>query len=147
MRTHRTPVLLVTAAAAACLALAGCNPQAADPGTGPASATPPATTAAAPPATTAAAPAPAGSAPAPPKAGKPSAAVPDFVGQVLQAAQDGAQAAGFFLLSSHDALGKNRNQVLDRNWKVCTQTPAAGTKTGTDTKIDFGTVKIEESCP
>ncbi|MFJ3514285.1 hypothetical protein [Streptomyces sp. NPDC090131] len=141
MCTHRTPVLLVTAAAAACLALAGCNPQAADPGTGPASATPPATTAAAPPATTAAAPAPAGSAPAPPKAGKPSAAVPDFVGQVLQAAQDGAQAAGFFLLSSHDALGKNRNQVLDRNWKVCTQTPAAGTK------IDFGTVKIEESCP
>ncbi|WP_327267081.1 hypothetical protein OG444_37350 [Streptomyces sp. NBC_01232] len=146
MRTHRTRVLLVTAAAAACLALAGCNPQAADDGTGPASATPGVTPPAAPHATTAA-PAPAGSTPAPPKAGKPSAAVPDFVGQVLQAAQDGAQAAGFFLLSSHDALGKNRNQVFDRNWKVCTQTPAAGTKTGIDTKIDFGTVKIEESCP
>ncbi len=74
-------------------------------------------------------------------------AVPDFVGQVLQTAQDGAQAQGFYLLTSHDSLGRNRNQVLDRNWKVCTQTPAAGTKTGTGTRLDFGTVKIEESCP
>ncbi|MFD9166816.1 hypothetical protein ACFVZ8_33240, partial [Streptomyces sp. NPDC059558] len=42
---------------------------------------------------------------------------------------------------------ENRNQVLDRNWKVCTQTPRGGTTTGTDTKIDFGTVKNEETCP
>ncbi|WP_438700706.1 hypothetical protein [Streptomyces antarcticus] len=73
--------------------------------------------------------------------------MPSFVGMVLQSAQDGAQAAGFFLLTSHDALGKNRLQVLDRNWRVCTQTPAPGTKTGTDTKLDFGTVKLEERCP
>ncbi|MER6314307.1 hypothetical protein ABT237_11120 [Streptomyces sp. NPDC001581] len=146
MRTYRTTALL---AALGCLALTGCDPQAADTGTSTSTtstSTNPAP--AAPPAATTAAPAPAGSAaPAPPKGGKPAAVVPQFVGQVLQTAQDGAQAAGFYLLSSHDALGKNRNQVLDRNWKVCTQTPAAGTATGTDTKIDFGTVKNEESCP
>ncbi|MEU7727550.1 hypothetical protein AB0B78_20275 [Streptomyces sp. NPDC040724] len=134
MRTHHTVTLL---AAAGCLALAGCDPQAADTGSSPAPAETAATTALA----------PAGSTPVPPKAGKPAAVVPDFAGQVLQSAQDGAQAAGFHLLSSHDALGKNRHQVLDRNWKVCTQTPAAGTATGTGTKIDFGTVKNEESCP
>ncbi|MEU9086290.1 hypothetical protein [Streptomyces sp. NPDC048357] len=141
MRTYRTIALL---AAVGCLALTGCDPQAAD--TSRSTSTNPAP--AAPPAATTAAPAPAGSAaPAPPKGGKTAAAVPNFVGQVLQSAQDGAQAAGFYFLSSHDALGKNRNQVLDRNWKVCTQTPPAGTATGTDTKIDFGTVKNEESCP
>ncbi|MFJ7591230.1 hypothetical protein ACIQZO_28410 [Streptomyces sp. NPDC097617] len=127
MRTHRPLALL--AVAAGCLALAGCDPQAADTGPAPGA---PATTR---------------SAAAPPKAGKTAAVVPDFVGQILQGAQDGAQAAGFYLLSSHDALGKNRNQVLDRNWKVCTQTPAAGTATSTDTRIDFGTVKNEEVCP
>ncbi|WP_404962549.1 hypothetical protein [Streptomyces sp. 147326] len=136
MRTHHTVTLL---AAIGCLALAGCDPQAADTSSSPSPA--------APPAATTAAPAPAGSAPVPPKAGKPAAVVPDFAGQVLQSAQNNAQAAGFYLLSSHDALGKNRHQVLDRNWKVCTQTPAAGTATATDTKIDFGTVKNEESCP
>ncbi|WP_159062039.1 hypothetical protein [Streptomyces sp. WM6368] len=134
----RTPHALALLAAAGCLALTACNPQAADTGAG---------TSPAPGATAPAGSAPAGSAPVPPKAGRTTAAVPDFVGQVLQDAQDGAQAAGFYLLSSHDALGKNRNQVLDRNWKVCTQTPRGGTATGTDTKIDFGTVKNEETCP
>jgi len=50
------------------------------------------------------------------------------------------------VLTSHDALGTDRMQVLDRNWKVCSQTPAAGAHS-TDTTIDFGTVKLEESCP
>ncbi|MER7823537.1 hypothetical protein ABTX85_13340 [Streptomyces sp. NPDC096097] len=133
MRVHHTISLLV---ATGCLALTGCDPQPADTGNGPA-----------PSAATAPAPAPAGSSAAPPKTGKAQAVVPDFVGQVLQTAQDRAQATGFYLLSSHDALGRNRHQVLDRNWKVCTQTPAAGTTTGTATRIDFGTVKNEESCP
>ncbi|MFG2989543.1 PASTA domain-containing protein [Streptomyces sp. NPDC048257] len=141
MRTHHAIALL---AAAGCLGLTGCDPQAAGSGT---STSP---VPGSPSATTAATLAPATGAPLPPKAGKPAAAVatvPDFVGRVLQDAQDGAQAAGFYVLSSHDSLGKNRNQVLDRNWKVCTQTPAPGAATSTDTKIDFGTVKNEESCP
>ena len=73
--------------------------------------------------------------------------VPNFVGKGLQSAQDEAQAAGFYNLASHDSSGRDRNQILDRDWKVCTQNPAAGTKTSTDTKLDFGTVKLAETCP
>ena len=73
--------------------------------------------------------------------------VPSFIGKGLQSAQDEAQAAGFYNLDSHDSSGRDRNQILDRDWKVCTQTPAAGQKTSTDTKLDFGTVKLDETCP
>lgn len=74
-------------------------------------------------------------------------AVPNFVGMGLQSAQDTAQAAGFYSLKSHDSLGRARNQILDRDWKVCTQNIAAGTKTSTDTELDFGAVKLKETCP
>jgi len=73
--------------------------------------------------------------------------VPNFVGQGLQAAQDAAQAKGFYLLKSHDSTGGGRLQVFDRNWKVCTQNRAAGKTVPADTELDFGTVKLEESCP
>ncbi|MEU9240878.1 PASTA domain-containing protein [Streptomyces sp. NPDC048385] len=75
-----------------------------------------------------------------------TAVLPDMVGKGLQSAQDQAQAAGFYYLTSHDALGRGRNQILDRGWKVCAQTPKPG-KRATDTKIDFSTVKLEETCP
>lgn len=75
-----------------------------------------------------------------------SAALPDLTGQDLQSAQDQAQAAGFYVLTSHDALGSGRMQILDRNWTVCSQTPTAGDRP-TDTRVDFGAVKTEESCP
>ncbi|MFJ7066499.1 PASTA domain-containing protein [Streptomyces sp. NPDC101115] len=74
------------------------------------------------------------------------AALPDMTGKGLQSAQDQAQAAGFYNLRSHDALGRGRMQALDRNWKVCGQTPAAG-EHPTDVKVDFATVKLEEDCP
>ncbi|MFF8656813.1 hypothetical protein [Streptomyces huasconensis] len=74
------------------------------------------------------------------------AVLPDMSGKGLQSAQNQAQKAGFYGLSSHDALGRDRMQAFDRNWKVCSQTPKAGTHP-TDTKIDFATVKLEESCP
>ncbi|MEV1061891.1 PASTA domain-containing protein [Streptomyces sp. NPDC050263] len=73
--------------------------------------------------------------------------VPEFIGMGLQAAQDSAQAAGFRRLTSHDSLGRDRNQILDRSWKVCSQTPAAGKSVSTDTELDFGAVKSEETCP
>lgn len=72
--------------------------------------------------------------------------LPNFVGQQLQASQDGAQAAGFYSLSSTDATGAGRMQVLDRHWKVCGQTPKAGTHPLTTT-VSFSTVKNEEACP
>jgi beta-lactam-binding protein with PASTA domain len=73
--------------------------------------------------------------------------VPAFTGMGLQSAQDTAQAAGFYNLTSHDALGRDRNQILDRDWKVCSQNLKAGASTSTDTKLDFGAVKLKETCP
>lgn len=90
--------------------------------------------------------APKSSEPAPPDGKSETAALPDFTGKGLQSAQDEAQTVGFYILDSHDALGRGRMQALDRNWKVCSQTPAPGSHS-TDTKIDFGTVKLEEDCP
>lgn len=75
-----------------------------------------------------------------------TAELPDLTGETLQAAQDTAQAAGFYGLTSSDATGAARMQLLDRNWQVCAQTPAAGSHP-TDTIVDFSTVKLEESCP
>ncbi|MER5341513.1 PASTA domain-containing protein [Streptomyces mirabilis] len=74
-------------------------------------------------------------------------AVPDFVGMGLQSAQDAAQAAGFYALTSHDALGRDRLQVFDRNWKVCGQNYEAGKTIPTSTRLDFAAVKLAESCP
>ncbi|MFF5705023.1 PASTA domain-containing protein [Streptomyces sp. NPDC012794] len=131
MRTRHTITLLTAATA---LALAGCNPPAASTAGKPAAADTPA----APGTPSSAAPTP-----APVKAGR----LPSFVGKGLQTAQDEAQAAGFYVLKSHDALGRDRLQTLDRNWKVCSQTPAGGSTVDTGTTIDFGAVKLEESCP
>ena len=60
----------------------------------------------------------------------PAAALPALVGKGLQAAEDEAQAAGFFALTSHDALGQGRDQVQDREWTVCFQDPAPGPAAG-----------------
>lgn len=73
--------------------------------------------------------------------------VPSLVGLGLQTAQDTAQAAGFSNLTSHDASGHGRMQILDRNWKVCDQTPAAGDRVDDGVKIDLGAVKLGEPCP
>jgi hypothetical protein len=75
-----------------------------------------------------------------------TAELPDLVGKGLQSAQDAAQAAGFFQLPSHDSLGRGRNQILDRDWNVCFQTPEPG-RHSTKTKIDLGAVKLDEACP
>jgi hypothetical protein len=72
--------------------------------------------------------------------------LPNLVGRGLQNAQDAARKAGFFTLISHDALGRGRHQILDRNWKVCFQNPPSGTMQ-TSSTVDFGAVKLAESCP
>ncbi len=75
-----------------------------------------------------------------------TAELPNLVGKGFQSAQDAAQAAGFSVLTSHDSLGRGRNQILDREWKVCFQKPKAG-QHSTDTEIDLGTVKLDKTCP
>ncbi|ARQ72382.1 hypothetical protein CAG99_15200 [Streptomyces marincola] len=72
--------------------------------------------------------------------------MPDLTGSGLQAAQDAAQDAGFHDLTSHDSLGRDRMQIMDRNWIVCFQSPEPG-EHATDTEIDFGAVKLAEECP
>lgn len=74
-----------------------------------------------------------------------TAALPDLVGLDLQAAQDEAQAAGFYALDDQDASGQGRLQVYDRNWTVCEQDPAPGTHP-TDTLVTLYAVKDNESC-
>ncbi|ONI84109.1 hypothetical protein ALI144C_15530 [Actinosynnema sp. ALI-1.44] len=84
-----------------------------------------------------------------PTAAKNSWTMPDLVGKQLQEAQDTIQRVtgnSTFLTRSHDATGKGRQQVADRNWKVCSQNVAAGTAFNADTVIDFGAVKTEEKC-
>ncbi|MEB3065329.1 PASTA domain-containing protein [[Mycobacterium] zoologicum] len=103
------------------------------------------------------APAAAASEPAPAAAGdEPAPAamswtMPNLIGRNLQFAQDEIQritADAIFYTSSTDLTGKARNQVLDRNWQVCSSTPPPGSTITKDTNIDFGVVRIDtESCP
>lgn len=75
-----------------------------------------------------------------------SSDLPNAVGDELQHAQDAAQAAGYYNLSSRDATGQGRMQVWDRNWKVCSQTPGPG-EHDEDTLVTFRVVLNEETCP
>ncbi|MET9388413.1 hypothetical protein ABZY09_47525 [Streptomyces sp. NPDC002928] len=71
--------------------------------------------------------------------------LPDFTGMVLQDAQDTAQAAGFYNLRDKDASGQDRFQVLDSNWKVCSQEPASGSH-ALGITVTMYAVKLTESC-
>ena len=87
--------------------------------------------------------------PRPPPGGRgESLVMPDLVGRTLQDAQDDLQrvVGSFFVSTSHDADGQGRLQLIDANWKVCTQDPAPGTAITRDSSVDFGTVKLAEYC-
>lgn len=76
--------------------------------------------------------------------------MPDLAGAVLQDAQDQIQtltAGAVYFTDSHDLTGEDRNQVVDDNWQVCTQNIAPGAALTAASKIDFGVVKLDESCP
>ena len=76
--------------------------------------------------------------------------MPNLVGMNLQQAQDAVQKLTgnpVFVTLSHDATAAGRQQVVDRNWKVCAQSVAAGATFTDSAKIDFATVKNEERCP
>ena len=77
--------------------------------------------------------------------------MPDFRGMNLQDSQNKVQEFGIFYSRSHDLRG-SRLQVSDSNWQVCTQEPSIGTQikgkaADYEGKIDFGVVKLTETCP
>ncbi|WP_249353163.1 PASTA domain-containing protein [Rhodococcus sp. Q] len=69
--------------------------------------------------------------------------MPDVTCMNLQAAQDRIQAAGVFFSQSTDATGAGRAQVMDRNWVVVSQSPAAGVPVGEGDAM-LSVVKIGE---
>jgi len=73
--------------------------------------------------------------------------MPDVVGMYLQDAQNLLQKLGSYAMDQQDATGKGRNQVWDRNWKVCTQEPAVEAVIPVDTVVVLGAVKLKERCP
>ena len=75
--------------------------------------------------------------------------MPNLVGANLQDAQNAIQALtdnAIFFTKSHDATGAGRQQILDRDWKVCSQNMRPGSKITADTVIDFGAAKLDERC-
>ncbi len=75
--------------------------------------------------------------------------MPDLIGRNLQEAQNAIQELTDFeipLTTSHDETGADREQLVDRNWKVCTQNVAAGEPITRTTRIDFGAVLNDERC-
>lgn len=73
--------------------------------------------------------------------------MPDLVGKNLQEAQNELQALGSDVLEQEDASGQERSQIIDSNWKVCTQAPAAGQEVPTSTTVTLSSVKKDEYCP
>lgn len=82
---------------------------------------------------------------------EPSWTMPSLVGMDLQGAQDAIQSltrGAVWYSGSTDLTGKGRAQILDRNWQVCSSTPAAGATITSTTAITFGVVRIDtEKCP
>jgi hypothetical protein len=73
--------------------------------------------------------------------------MPELVGMVLQDAQDKLQSLGSYMLDQQDATGLDRMQILDSNWKVCSQAPAPGARVPLSATVALASVKLSESCP
>lgn len=70
--------------------------------------------------------------------------IPDVIGMDHQLAQDTMQAAGFYNLSEEDASGEGRLLLVDRNWRVVEQEPAAGAQASQDATIILRSEKIDD---
>lgn len=73
--------------------------------------------------------------------------MPNLVGENLQEAQDELQSLGSYLMDQIDATGDGRWQLVDRNWYVCRQKPAAGKKVSLAAIVKLYVVKLDETCP
>jgi hypothetical protein len=78
-------------------------------------------------------------------------AVPDLQEMGLAFAKERADGAGGYDVEDHDASGRDRRSLDDRDWQVCFQVPqAAPENTSTyprGTQIRVGVVRTTESCP
>lgn len=76
--------------------------------------------------------------------------MPNEIGRNLQRAQDDLQALTgnpMFISTSQDLTGKGRRQINDRNWQVCSSSPAPGAAFTSQTNVVFGVVRDSERCP
>ena len=128
MKYRRTSLALVALGVLTALAACGASARPA-----PVTVTPSVTTPAAP--ATTAVPTTSSAAPAPATSAAQSVKVPNGVGLNYQAAQDLWRAAGLVVMPATDATGANRIPVIDSNWVVLAQTPAAGTDMSADSEI------------
>jgi hypothetical protein len=75
--------------------------------------------------------------------------MPNEVGKGLQASQDDLQAISgdpLHYSASRDALA-DRFQIIDSDWKVCSQNVAPGTRVTSNMTVTFRVVKLDETCP
>lgn len=70
--------------------------------------------------------------------------VPNVVGMNHQAAQNRLQARGFHNLRERDCSGRGRLLLIDRNWRVVRQSPAAGRRVRTNRAITLCSVKYTD---
>jgi hypothetical protein len=70
--------------------------------------------------------------------------LPDVVCLDLQVAEDRLQRAGFTNVHSTDGSGQARIQIIDRNWVVTAQSPAAGHRRPAGTRVVLTSVKDGE---
>lgn len=56
----------------------------------------------------------------------------------LQKAQDAMRSAGFFYVTVSDATGQGRQQLVDRNWVVVSQSEPAGDSLDPTTRSSWG---------
>jgi hypothetical protein len=73
--------------------------------------------------------------------------MPSLEGRNLQAAQDQLQSLGSYLLHEEDASGQGRYTVLDRDWRVCSQSPAPKAMVLKTHIVILRAVKLPENCP
>jgi len=73
--------------------------------------------------------------------------MPEVVGMNLQDAQDLLQSRGSYLLDQADATSQDRFQLLDAQWQVCHQLPAAGSHVLKTRIVRLDVVKLDENCP
>jgi hypothetical protein len=73
--------------------------------------------------------------------------VPNVVGKRLDTAHEDARTAGFTHVTYHDAAGRARHVILQRDWTVCSQAPAAGQVAASDVTFSLAVVKTDEQCP